>query len=82
MDATELPLAEDLMVGADDIGEFIYGPPITPKKRRDIYRNPFGFSFFKHGNALAAFKSTIRAELAAAQQAAREANAKRRGGAR
>jgi hypothetical protein len=67
----EVPLADDLLIGAEKIAEFIYGDT-SAGRRRDVYRNPFGFSFFKHGNTVAALKSTIRAELAEAQQAARE----------
>jgi hypothetical protein len=40
-----------------------------------VYRNPIGFSFFKHGNAIAALKSTIRAELHEAERAAQEERA-------
>jgi hypothetical protein len=67
----EISPANDLLVGAGKIAEFIYGDD-NERRRRDVYRNPFGFSFFKHGNTVAALKSTIRAELAEAQQTARE----------
>jgi hypothetical protein len=59
------------MLGAGPIAEFIYGKD-TPETRRNVYRNPFGFGFFKHGNTLAALKSNTRAELAEAQRIARE----------
>jgi len=67
----EMAVAEDLLLGAGPIAFFIYGEN-TPESRRNVYRNPFGFSFFKHGNTIAALKSTIRAEVVEAQQAARE----------
>lgn len=66
----EPPIADDLMVGAEIIARFLYGRA-GKKEVRDVYRNPFGFSFFKHGNAVAALKSTTRAELHEAQRAAR-----------
>lgn len=62
-------LADDLMIGAEAIAEFLYG---DRDRTRDVYRNPAGFSFFKHGNSIAARRSTIRSELAVAEQAARE----------
>ena len=60
------------MLGAGPIAFFIYGED-TPETRRDIYRNPMKLSFFKHGALIAALKSSIRAEIAEAQQAARKA---------
>ena len=69
---TDSAVADDLMLGAGPIAEFIYGKD-TPETRRNVYRNPFGFGFFKHGNTLAALKSNTRAELAEAQRIAREA---------
>jgi hypothetical protein len=71
MDQHQESLADDLLIGAKKIALFIYGDD-SDDRRRDVYRNPFGFSFFKHGNTVAALKSTIRAELVVAQQAARE----------
>lgn len=65
-----VPVAGNLLVGAGPIALYVYGED-TPDTRRNVYRNPFGFSFFKHGALLAALKSTIDAELAEAQQAAR-----------
>ena len=68
-------LAGDLMIGAGRIAEFIYG---DAARARDVYRNPAGLSFFKHGASIAAFKSTIRKELEEAQRRlARTANALR-----
>lgn len=61
--------ADNLLIGAEAIARFIYGNA-GKKERRDIYRNVFGFSFFKHGNAIAALKTTINAELAEKQRAA------------
>ena len=63
------PLADDLMIGAEKIAEYIYG---DATRTREVYRNPAGLSFFKHGASVAAFKSTIRKELEEAQQQARE----------
>jgi hypothetical protein len=67
--AHQMPLGDDLMVGAETIAEFMYG---DRRRVRDIYRNPGNLSFFKLGNAVAAFKSTIRAELIEAQRTARQ----------
>lgn len=64
-------LADDLMLGASQIAFFLYGAD-TDEARRDIYRNPMGLPFFKHGALIAALKSTLRSEIAAAQEAARE----------
>jgi hypothetical protein len=64
-------LADDLMLGAGSIAFFLYGAD-TPETRRDVYRNPMRLSFFKHGALIAALKSSIRAEIAEAQQAARQ----------
>jgi hypothetical protein len=65
----EAPVADDLLLGAGPIAEFLYG---DPSKRRDVYRNPAGLTFFRHGSAIAAFKSTLRTELADQERAARE----------
>ena len=70
--APELAPATNLLLGAESIALYIYGKSGL-KEVRDIYRNPFGFSFFKHGNAIAALKSTICAELHEAERAAQEA---------
>jgi hypothetical protein len=64
-------LAGDLMLGAGPIAFFLYGED-TDETRRDVYRNPMGLSFFRHGALLAALKSTLRAEIAAAQKSASE----------
>ena len=63
--------AAEAAIGAGPIAAFIYAED-TDDTRRNVYRNPFGFSFFKHGNTLAALKSQIRAELIEAQQASRQ----------
>ena len=73
----EATVANDLLLGAGPIALFIYGED-TPDTRRNVYRNPFGFSFFKHGAVIAALKTTIRAELAEAQQAAQQATRERK----
>jgi hypothetical protein len=67
-------LADDLLLGAAAIAFFLYGKA-GPKQVRDVYRNVFNVSLFKHGNTLAAFKSTLRTDLMAAQQKAREERA-------
>jgi hypothetical protein len=67
--SSESTVADDLMIGAEPIARFLYGKA-GKKEVRDVYRNPFGFSFFKHGNSIAGLKSTIRAELLEAQRAA------------
>lgn len=63
--------ADDLLIGAEAIAHYVYGNA-DAKQIRDIYRNVFDFSFFKHGNSIAALKSTIRAEIVEAQRVARE----------
>lgn len=70
--APEMAPADNLLIGAESIALYIYGKA-GRKEVRDVYRNPFGFSFFKHGNAIAALKSTIRAELHEAEREAQEA---------
>lgn len=66
----DAPLADDLLLGAGPIANFLYG---DPGRRRDVYRNPARLTFFRHGSAIAAFKSTLRAELADHERTAREA---------
>ena len=61
------PVADDLMIGADVIAVFLYGND-DPKSVRDVYRNPMGLSFFKHGNSVAGFKSTIRKSIPGRKQ--------------
>jgi hypothetical protein len=69
--ASEPPVADDLMVGAETIARFIYGSA-GKKEVRDVYRNIGGLPFFKHGNAVAGLKSSIRAALHEAQDIALE----------
>jgi hypothetical protein len=73
--------ADNLLIGAESIALYIYGKA-GRKEVRDVYRNPFGFSFFKHGNAIAALKSTIRAELHEAEREAQEALRQKKEGLR
>jgi hypothetical protein len=54
--APEMTIADDLLIGAQAIAVFLYGSAGT-KELRDVYRNPFGFSFFKHGNAIAGLRA-------------------------
>ena len=70
--APEIPLHQDLKLGARQIALEIYGED-TPETRRNVYRNPMGLSFFKHGNTIAALMSVIRAEIREAQRAAQNA---------
>ena len=67
------PVGHDLLIGAEPIAEFLFG---DKRRRRDVYRNPAGFSFFRLGAQLAARKSTLRAEILAKETAAREQNAR------
>jgi len=64
--------AEDLIVGAQAIARFLYGNA-EPKAMSDVYRNPMGLTFFSHGGKKAAFKSTLRRELAEIEHKARRA---------
>jgi hypothetical protein len=64
-------IADDLLLGAGPIALHIYGVD-TPETRRNVYRNVLGLSFFKHGNTLAALKSTIFSEITEMQRAAKE----------
>jgi hypothetical protein len=64
-------IGSDLLLGAGPIALHIYGSD-TPETRRNVYRNVLGLSFFKHGNTLAALKSTIFSEIAEMQRAAQE----------
>lgn len=65
--APEVTPADNLLIGAEAIARYVYGKADT-KQIRDIYRNVFGFSLFKHGAQLAALKTTINAELAEKQR--------------
>src|SRR4029077_1052018 len=55
----DVALSEDLLIGADKIADFLYAKT-DGKSLSHVYRNVAGLSFFKHGNSIAAFKSTIR----------------------
>jgi hypothetical protein len=72
MDDELPPLADDLVVGADQISIFLHGDA-APRTLRDVYRNPLRLTFFKHENFLAALKSTLRREVAEAENQACEA---------
>lgn len=67
----EVVIADDLMIGAEPIAKFLYGK-VGKKELRDVYRNPADLPFFKHGNSIASFKSSIRAALHEAQRQAQE----------
>jgi hypothetical protein len=69
--AREITVADDLLLGAGPIAGFLYGED-SAETRRNVYRNPMGLSFFKHGNTLAALKSTLHAEVNEAQEKARQ----------
>lgn len=66
------PIAEDLIINAGPIAIEIYGRD-DEKARRDVYRNVLGLTIFKHGNSLAAFRSTIRREVREIEDRARRA---------
>jgi len=67
------PLANDLLIGAEAIAQFLYD---DPTHIRDVYRNPLGLPFFKHGAKIAATKSGLLAEIRGRESAARDAVAK------
>jgi hypothetical protein len=72
MDDNKLPpLGDDLLVGAAPIARAVYGNA-DPVSVRSVYRNVLGLTFFKHGNSVAAFRSTLRRELAEIERKARE----------
>jgi hypothetical protein len=60
------PLADDLMDGANEIAEFLYGRPVTPEKKRRVYyiAERRTLPIFTIGSILHARKSTLRAEIA------------------
>jgi hypothetical protein len=64
-------LANDLLLGAELIAQFVYGE-VTEKTVRDVYRNVLQLPLFKHGNTLAGLKSAIVAEIKAKPQRAQE----------
>jgi hypothetical protein len=68
----ESSIADDLIVGAEKIAEFLYG---DGDRVRDVYRNVGGLTFFRHGAAVAALKSTLREEIREADRLAREKRA-------
>ena len=59
--ATEVPLSEDLLRGAEEIAIFMFG---NVKHRRKVYyltgEAPRGLPHFKMGSVICARKSTIR----------------------
>jgi hypothetical protein len=65
----EASFAQDLLEGAAKIAVFLYD---DPKRRRDVYRNPGNLPFFTIGSTICARKSTLTAEIAAREKAARE----------
>ena len=64
-------LADDLLIGANEIARFIYGRD-DRTARANVYRNVMQLTFFHHGGFKAARKSTIRRELDLIENAARE----------
>jgi hypothetical protein len=64
-------LANDLLLGAEAVAQFIYGK-VTTKSLRDTYRNVLELPYFKHGNTIAALKSALIAEIKKKQQQATE----------
>jgi hypothetical protein len=71
MAKTDSKVADDLVVGGENLAVFLYGNA-GPQAMREVYRNPMGLTFFSHGGRKAAFKSTLRRELAEAENRARE----------
>ena len=67
--SSDLPIAGDLLIGAEAIATFLYG---DPAQTRDVYRNVLGLPFFKHGAKLAATKSGLTEEIRNREKAARE----------
>jgi hypothetical protein len=65
-------MGDDLMLGAGPIAKYDYGRD-DAKARRNVYRNPLKPTFFKHGNFVAALKSTIHREVAEREGKARKA---------
>ena len=63
--ATEAPLSDDLLRGAEEIAIFMFG---DVKHRRKVYyltgEAPRGLPHFKMGSVICARKSTIRAWIA------------------
>jgi hypothetical protein len=69
MDHQRSPIAEDLLIGAAAIAEFLYG---NPRLTRDVYRNAMGLPFFRHGAQITATKSGLTQEIRNRENAARE----------
>jgi hypothetical protein len=69
--AQEIPLHQDLRIGAEALALEIYGED-TDEAKRDIYRNPMNLPFFKHGNFIAGLVSEIRAAIRERQREAKE----------
>jgi hypothetical protein len=71
-----LPLSDDLLHGADEIAQFIYGSATDEKvaesNRRRIYHSAdrHGLPAFKLGGTLTARKSTILAWIESQERAA------------
>jgi hypothetical protein len=71
-------LADDLVRGAELIGDFIYGED-DPTAERKVYHNAAGWPFFKDGNILCAFKSELRKHAAGLQEDAAAARERAKG---
>jgi hypothetical protein len=69
MDHQRSLIAEDLLIGASAIAEFLYG---NPRLTRDVYRNAMGLPFFRHGAQITATKSGLTQEIRNRENAARE----------
>ena len=74
--ATGLPLADDLLHGADEIARFVYGASADEKaaesNRRRVYHasDRHGLPAFKLGGTLTARRSTILKWIESQEQAA------------
>ena len=61
-------LANDVLRGAKKIAEFLYG---DAGERQKVYRNAARYSFWREGAVICARRSTLMAEIAEREAAAR-----------
>jgi hypothetical protein len=69
----DVSFADDFLPGAEAIAEFYFGPPVTRKKKRQVYYRADRklLPIFHVGNQICSRKSLIRADHA--KRAAEEA---------
>jgi hypothetical protein len=70
--ASEDQLSSDVLRGAAAIAEFLYG---DARDRQKVYRNAGRYSFFREGTVICARRSTLMAEIAEREAAARSTGA-------